>query len=172
MSDYRSSHIEETVERLAEMQREQEEATTTVQRITNRATAVLANPSFVLTVFGLVMMWILGNSFARYLGSPAVDAFPFPDLVLVATVAAFLLALIILSTQRHEDERATKRTQLTLQIALLSEKKIAKVIALLEEQRRENPMLTSRIDHEAEAMAHASDPRSSLEQTDKRNRGG
>ena len=111
MSDHEPRHVEETVERLTEMQREQDEATTTVQRLANWATALLSNPRFVLFVFALVVTWTLGNSLARHLGLPAIDLFPYPDLALVATVAAFLLALIILSTQRHEDERATKRAR-------------------------------------------------------------
>ena len=53
---------------------------------------------------------------------------------------------------------------MTLQIAVLGEKKITKGIELLEEQRRDNPMLRSRIDLEAQAMATATDPRASLEQ--------
>ena len=40
----------------------------------------------------------------------------------------------------------------------LSEQKIAKIIDLLEEQRRENPLLPTRDDQEASAMAQASDP--------------
>jgi uncharacterized membrane protein len=67
-----------------------------------------------------------------------------------------------LTTQRHEDVLAEKRARLTLQIAVLSEKKIAKIIELLEDQRRENPLLTSRPDTEAASMASATDPEASL----------
>ncbi|WP_202618054.1 DUF1003 domain-containing protein [Aureimonas leprariae] len=70
---------------------------------------------------------------------------------------------MILTTQRHQDKLAEKRSQLTLQISLLNERKIAKVIALLEEQRRDSPMLPSRIDVEAAEMARSSDPIETLE---------
>ena len=73
-------------------------------------------------------------------------------------MSAFLVALLILTTQRHEDVLAERRAQLTLQIAVLAEKKIAKVIELLEEQRRDNPMLADRVDAEANSMARAADP--------------
>jgi mxaJ protein len=39
------------------------------------------------------------------------------------------VALLILTTQRHEDQLAEKRARLTLQIAVVSENKIAKVIS-------------------------------------------
>ena len=155
---------EDTVARLADLHRELDEATTPMQRVANNVTAFLGRPGFVAGIFSVVVLWVIGNALAVRFGVRPVELFPFTDLTLVATVAAFLLALIILSTQRHEGERATKRAQLTLQIALLSEKKVAKVIALLEEQRRENPLLSSRVDHEAVAMAEAADPRASLAQ--------
>ena len=156
--------VEDTVQRLADLHREQEAATTGSQKLANRVTGILGRPGFVAGVLALILLWIIGNAVAVRLGARPLDIFPFPDLALTATVAAFVLALIILSTQRHEDELATKRAQLTLQIALLSEQKVAKIIALLEEQRRDNPMLASRIDHEADAMAKGADPRASLEQ--------
>ena len=52
---------------------------------------------------------------------------------------------------------------LTLQITIVSERKVAKVIALLEEQRRDNPMLRSRIGDKAQVMAQLVDPRLTLE---------
>lgn len=40
----------------------------------------------------------IGNIAARLFGSHALDEFPFPDLTFVATTAAFLIALLILTT--------------------------------------------------------------------------
>ena len=56
-------------------------------------------------------------------------------------------------------ERSQRPTRRATSLALL-----APVIALLEEQRHDNPMLPSRIDREADTMATATDPRQSLEQ--------
>ena len=70
---------------------------------------------------------------------------------------------MILATQAREEEAARHRSQLTLQLASLSEQKIAKVIALLEEQRRDSPQLASRHDREAEEMSKPVDPGHVLE---------
>jgi len=51
---------------------------------------------------------------------------------------------------------ATPR-QVTLELAILSEQKTAKVIQLLEESRRDNPLIRDRVDQEAEAMAQPAD---------------
>ena len=44
----------------------------------------------------------------------------------------------------------------------MSEQKTAKVIQLLEESRRDNPLIRDRVDQEAEAMAQPADPQSVL----------
>jgi uncharacterized membrane protein len=50
-----------------------------------------------------------------------------------------------------------------LQLNLLSEKKIAKIIALLEELRQDIPNMEQRYDHEAIAMQQSTDPLTVLE---------
>lgn len=162
MGSKAQSEVEDSVHHLAELHRMHDRATTPIQRAANWLTNGLGRPATLAWITLLIAAWIGGNYAARGFGMTALEEFPFPNLAFVATVAAFLVALLILTTQRHQDQLAERRAQLTLQIAILSEKKVAKVIALLEEQRRENPMLASRIDEEAEAMAHSIDPQQSL----------
>lgn len=154
--------VEDTIQRLAELHQAHHRGVAPVQRAANRITNMLGQPGAIVAILLLTVVWIAGNALAVRLGSKALEEFPFPDLALVATIAAVLIALLILTTQRHADELAEKRAQLTLQIAVLSEKKIAKVIELLEEQRRDNPLLANRHDGEAIEMARSSDPAESL----------
>ena len=58
--------------------------------------------------------------------------------------------------------RGRNEGQLTLELAILSEQKTAKVIELLEEVRRDNPLIQDRVDQEAEVMAQPADPKSVL----------
>lgn len=58
---------------------------------------------------------------------------------------------------------AQLREQLNLELAILSERKTAKVIQLLEEFRRDSPLMRDRIDHQAESMARPSDPQTVLD---------
>jgi uncharacterized membrane protein len=69
---------------------------------------------------------------------------------------------VSLSTQRREYQLAQLREQHTLELAILSEQKTAKVIQLLEQSRRDNPLIRNRVDQEAEAMAQPADPQSVL----------
>ena len=152
-----------SVEQLAHLYDDHHRATSHAQRVANRLTATLGRPATVVGIVGAVLGWTAGNVIAGRIGSKALEQFPFPDLGFVATIAALLTALLILTTQRHQDELAEKRARLTLQIAALSEKKIAKLIALMEEQRHDNPLLPERIDRAAAEMAKPVDPSSELE---------
>jgi hypothetical protein len=78
-------------------------------------------------------------------------------------LASLFMVILILATQRPEDQLAQLHDQLNLELAMLSEQKTAKVIELLEEFRRDNPLIQNRVDQEAEAMAKPADPKTVLE---------
>ena len=58
----------------------------------------------------------------------------------VPGVSLFLVVLV-LGSQRHEDEVNTRREMLSLELAVLSEQKTAKIIQMLEEFRRDHPQM-------------------------------
>lgn len=156
----------QSVAHLAELHRSHEQATPAIQRVANKLTSRLGRPGTLAIVLLLILGWMCGNYVAKRLGVQALEEFPFPDLAFVATIAAVLIALAILTTQQHQDQLAERRAELTLQIAVLSEQKMAKLIDLMEEQRRDNPMLASRVDKEAEEMARSLVPEESIAQLD------
>lgn len=166
MGTEQPDHIGEAAEKLAEMHREHSARSTSSQRLANRATRVLGRPGTVLSVIAIVAAWVLGNLSAAHFHARALEPAPFPDLALLLAVVAVVVSLLILSTQQHGEELAQRRAELTLQMALLSEQKIAKVIELLEKQRVENPLLTSQPDAEAEQMAKSADTREALARID------
>jgi uncharacterized membrane protein len=158
-----ANQIEETVQSLAEVHARHERNIGALQKTAIIVTRALGRPAVVVSILLLIVAWIAGNLFIARLGGASVDRFPFPDLALFATVCAFITTLLILTTQRHDEDVARRRDQLTLHMAVLTEKKIAKVIDLLEEQRRDNPALPSREDPQAEEMAEPASPSESLE---------
>jgi uncharacterized membrane protein len=78
-------------------------------------------------------------------------------------LAALYMTVFILATQRREDELANRHEQLTLELAMLSEQKAAKIISLLEELRQDHPEIQDRVDKEAAAMSSPAESRSILE---------
>lgn len=132
-------------------------------RLTTRATAALANPWWVAAVLVFVGLWIGANTLGHRFGLSPFDPYPFALLEMIGTTCAVLITLLILATQSRADRLDDRRSQMTLQIAALSEQKIAKVIALIEEQRRDSPHLESRRDAEADQLAAPSDPKAVLD---------
>ena len=64
---------------------------------------------------------------------------------------------------RGDDRLTQRRELLNLELTILSEQKIAKVVALLEELRHDSPHLHNRIDELAEVMARPADPQSVID---------
>ena len=156
-------HVEDSIQHLAEMQQRHVQTASRLQRVADWATKLIGLPTSIIVIMAAVTMWVAVNGYASAAGSRAIDPPPYVGLEITATIFALVIVLLILATQRHADELAAKRAQLTLQIAVLSEKKIAKVIELLEEQRRDNPTLPDRTDSLAEEMGKATNPSRNLE---------
>jgi uncharacterized membrane protein len=108
-------------------------------------------------------LWMVGNILAGFMGIRPVDPPPFVWLQGAITTGALYVAALILTTQRRQDELSGHREQLTLELAISNDQKISKIISLLEESRRDNPMIINRIDDKAQAMSTPSDHHSVLE---------
>jgi uncharacterized membrane protein len=87
------------------------------------------------------------------------------------SLAALYTTVLILAAQRRENELASHHEHLTLELAILSEQKTAKIISLLEELRVDHPDIHDRIDDEAAAMSAPTDPQSVLETIKKHKEG-
>ena len=72
------------------------------------------------------------NLDAGALGYRPIDLPPFSGLDGAVSVASLFMVVLILATQRREDQLAQLREQLNLELPILSEQKTAKVIELLE----------------------------------------
>jgi uncharacterized membrane protein len=137
--------------------------TTALQQAVDRVTAIVGRPSFVAALAAAVVVWIGSNLLAARLGLKAPDTPPFPWLQGVSSTIALLVASLILTTQRREDQLAGHRSQLILELAVVGDQKLSKVIELLEEVRRDNPAIPDRVDDQATAMSTPADTRAVLE---------
>jgi uncharacterized membrane protein len=78
------------------------------------------------------------------------------------SVASLLITTGVLVYQRRQEQLAEERSHLMLQIDLLTEQKIVKLIALIEELRADLPNVRNRQDLEAEQMQQPIDPQALL----------
>ena len=157
------AHIEDTIRSIAQLHAEHRRASSSLQRTVARLVGFVGRPRFVGMLTTAVAFWIGFNLLITAAGGVPLDPPPFPWMDGVVSLGALYITVLILSTQRHEDQLAEYREQLTLELSILSEQKAAKIIELLEEMRRDNPLLANRHDPEAEAMAAPADPHSVLD---------
>jgi len=124
-----------------------------IERVTNVFGSPAATYALVIAVAG----WIVANVVAPHFGYQSVDPAPFFWLQGAACVAALLMTITILTTQSRLAKLAQQRAHLDLQVNLIAEEKIAKLIALVEELRRDLPSVRDRRDSLADAMTEAVD---------------
>jgi uncharacterized membrane protein len=157
------AHIEDTIQAIAKLHADHRLEAGPLQRSVDRLTRWMGRPQFIAATAALVALWIIGNLASMASGARPWDPPPFAWLESALTLMALYVTLFILTTQRRDDQLASYREQLTLELAILGEQKSAKIIALLEEMRRDHPLLHDRIDEEAAAMAIAADPQAVLD---------
>lgn len=157
------AHVEESVAAIAEIHAEHYERAGAVQKFVSAASAVVSQP-WILGLFTILLAgWLLLNIALVATGRHAPDPFPFPLLSTITSTVALYLTAMILIARRHDDDLATRRDQLTLELAILSEQKSAKIIGLLEEFRRNDPNQGNHRDEIAEAFSQPANAKDVLD---------
>ena len=156
-------HVTQQVETIAALHVRGESGVSIHQRTIETVTANLGRPLFLNLMLLLTAVWMIVNIFPRPFHLRAFDPPPFPYLEGLLTLSGLLLAILILITQNRQARQAERRAQLDLQVSLLAEQKVAKLIALLEELRRDLPSVHNRADPEAEAMSESADAHAVLD---------
>ena len=159
----KEDHVEHTVRSIARLRTEHHESATRLQRFQALLTGWLAQPRALVILMITVVIWVGLNLFLTLLGRTSFDPPPFLFLSDVIGLLSLFMVVLIISAQRHEEQLAQRRELLLLELAVRSEQKIAKVIALIEEMRSDHPLLPDRSDHGAETLAQPSDPGSVLD---------
>jgi uncharacterized membrane protein len=151
-------HVEETVATIAALHAAHYREARALQKAVSRATRGIAQPPMIIVSTVAIVGWLTLKLALPQFGRAALDPFPFSLLSTVVSTIGFYLAAMILISQRHDNEMAMRREQMTLELAILSEQKSAKIIALLEEFRRNDPNQGNARDEMAEALAEPADP--------------
>jgi uncharacterized membrane protein len=139
------------------LHQEREASSTPAQRRLEQLGRFLGKPSYLTGLLVLVLAWIAFNAIAHALGLRAVDRPPFQWLQGMLTLIAMLTSTTVLIAQNREERLEKQREHLELQINLLTEQKVTRLISLLEELRRDLPMVHNRHDPETARMQEATD---------------
>lgn len=154
------------------LQQQAEQGLTSLHRPIEQVGALVGRPVFVFSVLGMFAAWIGLNLWLKFSGRAVWDEPPFYWLQGVVGLLALLVTAIVLVAQARQGQISEQRSQLALQIALLTEQRTAKLIELIEELRRDLPSVHDRQDEESEVMSQASDPAAIVEALTILNKGG
>ena len=161
-------HIGKNIDAIVTLQTTSQRELSRHQRVVEATTAFLARPAFLYGILLAATLWIIPNSLPQRFGVRQLDPPPFFWLQGAAGFSALLMTTGVLIKQTRQEKLAEQRAQLSLQLNLLSEQKIAKLIDLVEELRSDLPNVRDRYDSEAEVMKQAADPHTVVNELENR----
>jgi uncharacterized membrane protein len=151
-----SEHIDQNIESIVALQRREREMTNASQRLVGRISRIIGRPAYLAGLLAVVVAWVSTNVLTPF-GMTAFDPPPFELLDGVLTFSALVTATIVLIAQNRQTRREQQHRHLDLQVSLLTEQKVTKLIHLVEELRRDMPMVKDREDPQATALQEAAD---------------
>jgi uncharacterized membrane protein len=148
---------------IAEYYARHEEKVTRAQAFVEKMSVFLGSPGYVAANVVFIVCWIILNLTAPGLEFDQFDEPPFFWLQGFVSLNAFIISTTVLIRQNRMSKLAEHNAHLDLQISLLSEEKISKIIAMLEDIRRDSPTLPDKVDEEADELSQSADTGTVLE---------
>ncbi len=155
--------VDEAIESIAELERRAEDDVSGHQRWIERVTQRIGQPRMVYLIFAFVALWVATNTFFYFDHRGTLDPPPFYGLQGIVSLTALLMTVLILTTEHRVSQIAILRNRLDLQINLLTERKVAKIIDMLDEMRRDSPSIPTHNDPEVRELRERMDPQEVLE---------
>jgi uncharacterized membrane protein len=159
--------VNENIGTIAEFYARHHDNTTATQKLVEKIALFLGSPGYVAGNVLFIVCWIGANLVAPDFGWPQLDEPPFFWLQGFVALNAFIISSTVLIRQNRMSRLAEHHAHLDLQVNLLTEEKSSKIIALLEQLRRDLPNVSNQPDHEAEEMAKPADARAVLSAIEK-----
>lgn len=125
--------VERNIRALTIRQRAENKVRSWQNRLADTVTAFAGSMAFVFIHLGFFGLWIVWN--LGWLGLKPFDA-SFVILAMFASVEAIFLSTFVLISQNRSAAQADKRAKLDLQVSLLSEHEITRLIMLVTEIAR------------------------------------
>jgi len=150
--------IGRSIEEIANLHIHMESKVDRHQRSIESVMAFLGRPKFLYIILLFVALWMLINISLILSSIHPVDPPPFPWLELIISISALLMTTVVLIAQRRQNRATELRRHLDLQVNVLVEQKVTKLIELVEELRRDLPQVENRHDPEVEALKQHVNP--------------
>jgi uncharacterized membrane protein len=154
-----SAPAKENLELLARFADRETARVSDIQLAIERISAFFGSPAYFIFAAVFIVSWILVNLWGTHAGWLHVDAPPFPWLQGIVSSNALLLTVAVLIRQNRMAQLAEHRSHLDLQINLLTEQKVSKIVQIVAALQRElTAMRGSPQSHTPEQMEEMTKP--------------
>ena len=152
-----SSLAKENIAILAEITERDEARVVGMQLGIERISAFIGSPGYFTCVVAFICLWIAANLWADHVGLTYFDAPPFFWLQGIVSANALLVTVAVLIRQNRMAQLAQHRAHLDLQINLLTEQKVTKILQVIDDIRRQLPMPHAQFDAEVAELSKPAD---------------
>ncbi len=166
--DSERDQISQNIDAVLEFYTREERKISHWQRVLEHVGSFIGQPVFLGFILLFVALWMIVNILLRRFGMADFDPAPFFWLQGIVGLGALLTATVVLTKQNRLAKLEEQRAHLDLKVTLLTEQKVAKLIDLLEELRRDLPNVKNRHDPEVAALQQSMNPGSVLAALDER----
>lgn len=128
-----------------------------VQLLIERVSRFFGSPAYFAFALAFICIWMAANGWVAHAGLQPIDAPPFSWLQGLVSSNALLLTVAVLIRQNRMSQVAEHRSHLDLQINLLSEQKVTKILQMVNELQRDLTALRAQPDAEVEEMTKPAD---------------
>jgi uncharacterized membrane protein len=130
------SSTKENLEVLSQFKDSEEAQISGLQLAIERVSRIFGSPAFFLFALVFVAIWVIVNLWGAKHGWRHIDAPPFFWLQGLVSCNALLLTVAVLIRQNRMAQVAEHRAHLDLQINLLTEQKVTKLLQIIDAPRR------------------------------------
>lgn len=147
----------ENLEILSHFKERDEAQISGLQLAIERISGYLGSPAFFALAAMFITAWMAANAWGKHQGWRYVDSPPFLWLQGLVSFVALLLTVAVLIRQNRMSQIAEHRAHLDLQINLLTEQKVTKILQLIDELSRDLTALRGRPDAQVSEMSKPAD---------------
>jgi uncharacterized membrane protein len=152
-----SASAKDNLELLTKLKEGEDAQISGVRLLIERISAFLGSPAYFIFAVVFMMVWVVFNGWGARFGWRPLDKPPFFWLQGFVSSNALLLTVAVLIRQNRMARMAEHRAHLDLQINLLTEQKVTKILQLVDELQRDSTALRGRPDSEVADLTKPAD---------------
>ena len=144
--------VDTSIEDVARLEGRDRASETTGTAVAHRISSIGGSVPFALANAAFFIAWIVVNS--GWVGIEPFDPYPFGGLTMAVSLEAIFLAVFVLISQNRQALQADKRARVDLQVNLIAEREITKLVELVHEVHAELGLQRGHDEEVAEMREH------------------